>query len=390
MAREFTAGAPDSAPLAAPASSAGPTRCWSRRTMLQLVSGAAMVGAGHLWGTGASAQGAGAQTSPGAASGARPAAGGFGAPPATIINTELKKLSATTYAFLQREAKGQSNYSVSNFGIVVGPNSLLAIDAGGGPQHARNFIAAAKPLGKAFDRVVITHSHPDHIVGLTQFAPGIEIVAQEETRKQMAAMPTMQTPAYWATNPAWGKPGDVNKVIVPTVTFHDRMTVYYGDTQVDFLWPGRAHTAGDVLVKVPKDKTLFMGDIAFFGVTPLNGSGFIEDWIKVCDQTLADDSIDIIVPGHGPVGGKAELKEMRGYLELLWREGRRKFDAGVSAGRAAAEIDLGPYATWTDADRIVSNMARVYSEFRGTLGSPADRESLRQAVIEYNQLKGGR
>jgi cyclase len=339
----------------------------SRRRVLQFASGAAALVAGRTW-----------------------AQGAFGAPPATVINTELKQLSPTTYAFLQREAPGQSNYSVSNFGIVAGPRSLLAIDAGGGPQHARNFIAAAKPLSKPFDRVVITHSHPDHIVGLTQFAPDIEIVAQEETRKQMSGMGAMPTPAYWATNAAWGKPGDVNKVIMPTVTFHDRMSVFYGDTQVEFLWPGRAHTSGDALVKVPKDKILFMGDIAFFGVTPLNGSGFIEDWIKVCTRTIEDDSVETIVPGHGPVGGKAQLKEMRGYLELLWREGRKKFDAGISAGRAAAEIDLGPYASWTDADRIATNMARVYSEFRGTLGSPADRESVRQAVTEYNERKGGR
>jgi cyclase len=313
---------------------------------------------------------------------------GFGAPPATIINSELKKLSATTYAFLQREAPGQSNYSVSNFGIVAGPRSLLAIDAGGAPQHARNFIAAAKPLDKPFDRVVITHSHPDHILGLTQFSSDIEIVAQEETRAQMTRMGTMPTPAYWATNPAWGRPDDVNRLILPTVTFRDRMSVYYGDTQVDFIWPGRAHTTGDVLVKLPQEKILFMGDIAFFGVTPLNGSGFIEDWIRLCDRTIADASVETIVPGHGPVGGKAELKEMRDYLDLLWREGRKKFDAGISAGRAAAEIDLGKYATWTDADRIASNLARLYSELKGTLGSPAERDSVRQAVTEYNELKG--
>lgn len=343
----------------------------SRRSVLQLAAGAASLLASRAW----------AQGTP---------AGAFGAPPATVINTELKQLAPTVYAFLQREAPGQSNYSVSNFGIVVGPRSLLAIDAGGGPQHARNFIAAAKPLGKPFDRVIITHSHPDHIVGLTQFAPDIEIVAQEETRKQMATARAMPTPAYWATNPAWGRPGDVNKVIVPTVTFHDRMSVFYGDTQVDFIWPGPAHTSGDALVRLPKEKILFMGDIAFFGVTPLNGSGFMEEWIKVCDRTLADEGIETIVPGHGPVGGKAQLKEMRGYLELLWREGRKKFDAGISPGRAAAEIDLGPYASWTDPDRIATNLARLYSEFRGTLGSPADRDSVRQAVAEYNQLKSGR
>jgi cyclase len=310
--------------------------------------------------------------------------------PATVINSEFKQIAPEVYAFIQREAKGQSNLSVSNFGVVVGPRSILAIDAGGGPQHARNFLAAVQPLGKPIDRVVITHEHPDHITGLTQFPQGVDIVAQEETRAQMVKMGTPQTPAYWATNAAWARPGDVNRVILPTTTFHDRMSVWYGDTRVDFVWPGRAHTSGDALVYVPSRKILFMGDIAFFDVTPLNGSGFVGDWIKVCDQILADPNVEIIVPGHGPVGGKHELADMKGYLELLYREGRRKFDAGVSPGRAAAEIDLGRYATWTDPDRIANNMARLYSEFRGAIGVDQDRAATQAALAEYNQLKGRR
>lgn len=310
-----------------------------------------------------------------------------GAAPATDIRSELKMLAPNIYAFLQREAPGQSNFSVSNFGIVAGPNSLLAIDAGGGPQHARNFIAAAKPLGKPFDRVIITHEHPDHIVGLTQFPAGIEIIAQEETRAQMVKMGQPPTPAYWATNPAWGNSHDVNRVILPTVTFHDHMSVFYGDTQVDFVWPGRAHTSGDALIRLPKARVVFLGDIGFFGVTPLNGSGYIADWIKVCDSLLQDSDAQTLVPGHGPVGGKSDLKQMRDYLALLLREGRRSYDAGISAGRAAAQLDLGKYATWTDADRVATNMARLYSELKGTIGADMDRDLARQAVVEYNQLK---
>jgi glyoxylase-like metal-dependent hydrolase (beta-lactamase superfamily II) len=131
-----------------------------------------------------------------------------------------------------------------------------------------------------------------------------------------------------------------------------------------------------------------MGDIAFFGVTPLNGSGFIQDWIAVCDRILADESVETIVPGHGPVGGKAELREMRGYLDLVWREGRKSFDAGLSPGSAAARIDLGKYASWTDPDRIAINMARLYSELRGTIGADMDRDAARDAISEYNRLKG--
>ncbi|HTY93567.1 MAG TPA: MBL fold metallo-hydrolase [Steroidobacteraceae bacterium] len=347
------------------------SRC-SRRAVLEGIGALTLAGsAGSSWAAGPPA----AAAMPG------------GAAPATDIRSEFRMLAPNVYAFLQREAPGQSNFSVSNFGIVAGPQSLLAIDAGGGPQHARNFIAAAKVLGKPFDRIIITHEHPDHIVGLTQFPAGIEIVSQEATREQMVKMGQPATPAYWATNPAWGNARDVNRVILPTVTFTDRMSVFYGDTRVDFVWPGRAHTSGDVLIRVPQARVVFLGDIGFFGVTPLNGSGFVADWIKVCDRLLADPDAQTLVPGHGPVGGKAELKDMRDYLALLLREGRRSFDAGVSAGRAAAQLDLGHYATWTDADRVATNMARLYSEFRGTIGPDMDRNLAREAVEEYNRLK---
>lgn len=331
-----------------------------------------------------------ASPSPPAGAAQRTQGGAFGTEPATDIRTELKRISPTVLAFLQREAPGQSNFSVSNFGIVEGPSSLLAIDAGGAPQHARNFLRAAQTLGKPVDRVMITHEHPDHSVGLTQFPPGIEIIAQERTREQMVRMGTPATPAYWKTNPAWGTPEDVNRVVLPTVTFRDRMSLYYGDTRVDFEWPGQAHTVGDAMVYVRSSKVAFMGDLAFFGVTPLSASGFVQDWIKVCDSVLQDPEVETIIPGHGPVGKKDDLVEMRDYLALLVREARRGIAAGRSAGRVAAEMDLGKYATWTDPERVVNNVARLYSELDGTIGTPAEREVSRQAVAEYNQIRSQR
>ncbi len=105
-------------------------------------------------------------------------------------------------------------------------------------------------------------------------------------------------------------------------------------------------------------------------------------------QLINDPGLEVYVPGHGPVGGKQDLQDMRDYLALLLRAGRRAFDAGISAGRAAAELDLGKYATWTDPDRVANNMARLYSELGGTIDTGTDREATRQAVAEYARLKG--
>lgn len=305
---------------------------------------------------------------------------------ATVINTQVVPLAPNVYAYLQREAPGQSNLSVSNCGMIVGPDSTLVIDTTGGPLHARKFLAAIKTLGKPTDRVVITHEHPDHIVGLPQFPAHIDIIAQENTRAQLLKPTAAPQPVYW--NSAWAEPGERLQIVLPTVTFRDRMTLYYGDLQVDLVFPGRAHSEGDAMVVIPRHKIIFLGDIAFFGVTPLNGSGYVADWIKVCDRLLADPDVVTIVPGHGPVGGKAELADMKGYLELMWTEGRKRYDAGMSPGRAAADIKLGRYATWTDVDRIANNMARLYSEFKGNIGPDTDRAAIAQSLVDYNAAKG--
>jgi len=78
---------------------------------------------------------------------------------------------------------------------------------------------------------------------------------------------------------------------------------------------------------------------------------------------------------------------MRGYLELLWTEGRKRYDAGMSPGQAAADIKLGRYSSWTDADRIANNMARLYSEFKGTIRPDTDRAAIAEALAAYNAAK---
>jgi len=78
--------------------------------------------------------------------------------------------------------------------------------------------------------------------------------------------------------------------------------------------------------------------------------------------------VDVIVPGHGPIRGKKELVEMGQYLELFKREARKRFDAGLRPGQAAAQISLGKFDNWIGArGRLVMNTVRLYHEFDGTL-----------------------
>ncbi|HKP78851.1 MAG TPA: MBL fold metallo-hydrolase [Phenylobacterium sp.] len=327
-----------------------------------------------------------AQTAP-------PPPAAFPLPPniATEIRADLQLLAPNVWAFIQREAPGQSNLSVSNCGVVAGPRGLLAIDSTSAPVQAKRFRALAeRATGKTFNRVVITHGHPDHTWGLQFLGQGLEVIAQEECAAMMARSSSARPGLWNPRNPAWSDGSETYELILPDTTYTEKMTLRsYGPKEVQFLWPGRAHTLGDTNVYLPDEKVIFVGDIGFFGVTPLNGSGYVANWIRVCDQ-INNMDVTTIVPGHGPVGGKADLEEMKQYLVLLWRESKKAFDRGVTPGRAAAEIDLGKYASWTDSDRVVPNVTRMYAEHAGTIAASISPTAMMEARTEYQRIKHGR
>ena len=119
-----------------------------------------------------------------------------------------------------------------------------------------------------------------------------------------------------------------------------------------------------------------MGDIAFFDVTPLNGSGFIADWIKVCDDILqGSGGRDHRSRAMARWAARRSLDDMRNYLTLLMSEGRKQYDAGVSAGRrgsgarsrALRDVD-GP------GSRRQQHGAALHG-VRGTIGTNMDRNA---------------
>jgi cyclase len=297
--------------------------------------------------------------------------------------TELRQLAPNVYAYTQATGPGVDNASLSNAGLIVGDDRLMAIDALGPPIHAKAFIAAAKKAtGKSFGRLVNTHHHRDHTNGNCFFLPA-EIVSHEFCRQAVIDQGIPEHP--YDNRPQWQDGMKELKLAPPTMTFTDRMTYYYGGTRVDLIFNGPAHTWGDVMAYLPQRKILFAADIAFFYVTPAGHNGHITRWIQAIDRIM-DMDVDVIVPGHGPLGTKKELAETRAYLELLAREVKKRYSAGMRPGQAAADIDMGRFAKWTNPERNVWNTIRLYAEFNGTLTPEMDVAATNRAMEEYNTL----
>ena len=312
---------------------------------------------------------------------AKAAAGGY--PPIPRWSTELKMLAPGVFAYTQASGPGVDNASLSNAGVIVG-DDLLAIDALGPPVHAKAFIATAqKATGKKFGRLLNTHHHRDHTNGNCFFLPA-EIASHAYTRQ---AVIDQGIPAHpYADRPQWQEGMNELKLTPPSTTFTDRMTYRYRDTVVEAIYNGPAHTWGDVMVYLPQHRILFAADIAFFYVTPSGQNGHITKWMEAIDRIMKMD-VDVIVPGHGPLGTKKELAETRAYFEMLVPQIEKKFHQGMKVGEAAAGLELGRFANWTNPERNVLNTLRLYAEFSGTITPEIDVAGTERAMADYNAIK---
>lgn len=292
----------------------------------------------------------------------------------------LHEVGDRTWAWLQPDG----GWGWSNAGLIVdGDASLLVDTLYDVPLTAAMLDAmrAAVPAASRIDTLVNTHSNGDHCNG-NELVTGAEIVASESSASAMADESPEMMAGWLAAAPDMGEVGEfvtrcfgafdfagVTKTL-PTRTFSRRLDLTVGDTAVELIEVGPAHTAGDVLVHVPERKTVFTGDILFIGGHPIVWEGPVSNWLAACDLIEAWNP-DTVVPGHGPVTDLRGVRAVNDYLEWLTAEARKRYEDGMDAATAAADIvgrELGTsrFSSWGDAERIVINVDTVFRELSGT------------------------
>jgi cyclase len=211
-----------------------------------------------------------------------------------------------------------------------------------------------------------THQHGDHTYGNSVLPRETVIIGQEAMRAGLLADPIIDgCPPVWAPVPDWGA---VTRR-VPSIAVRDSVTVFNGTRRIDLHHPGyAAHTTGDLIAWLPEERVMFSGDLLFHGLTPLVFMGSVTGARRALEW-LASFGPDHTVPGHGPLIDGASLERVLGehdrYYELVERtaaDGRRD---GLSPLDAARACDLGEFAAWSDAERVVLNVHRAYADAEG-------------------------
>ncbi|KAA8968811.1 fumarylacetoacetate hydrolase family protein [Mycobacterium sp.] len=293
------------------------------------------------------------------------------APPKLPYNRGLHEIADRVWAWLLPDG----GYGWSNAGLVAGDGGSLLVDTLFDLALTREMLSA---MSQITDRApitdaLITHANGDHTHGNQLLDHSVRIIAAEGTAEEIAhgmapAMLAMvQTADLGPIATPYLRnrfgPFDFSGITVRNadLTFDRELTIAVGGREVRLMNLGPAHTAADSVVHIPDAGVLFAGDLLFVGCTPIVWAGPISNWIAACDAMLALGA-PIVVPGHGPITDADGIRAVRGYLVHVNEQAEAAYRNGLSFTEAADAIDLGEYATWLDAERIVVNVYQRYRE----------------------------
>ena len=160
------------------------------------------------------------------------------------------------------------------------------------------------------------------------------------------------------------------KARMPTETFREKTTLYLGGKEVQILYLGKGHTAGDSVVYVPQDRIAYLSELYFHEEYPFMADGYGVSWIEVLEKIEALDA-DIFVPAHGTM--PANPRDTR--------DGLRRAKQRLIATRDAVEREIARGAT---EDQAVA--AIQFPEYEGLRGYPAQKDVAVRRM--YQELKG--
>ena len=258
---------------------------------------------------------------------------------------EIRTTHLAEGLYVLQGAGGTMTASVGADGVLLVDTEFAALTdkiraalrgLGGGPGGAR---ASNQPGSGArsdlpIRYVINTHYHYDHTGANAAFArEGATVIAQNNVRARLLTGGTAGNGGSLTREvPA------VEPAALPQVTFDHELTVHVNGDDARAVHYSNAHTDGDTIVYFLRTGTVAMGDIYVrygFPFIDINGGGSVQGMITACEDVLRRLPADArVVPGHGEVGGAADLRE---YLQMLKDTSATVADA-IKAGKTLAQM----------------------------------------------------
>lgn len=269
---------------------------------------------------------------------------------------------------------------IGNSVIIIGEFDVVVVDSGLPPLWAERVIAEIRKLtDKPVRYLINTHNHGDHTFGnqaYTKAFPGIEIVASKQTRETLTGSDiefvanfsktkearVKSVEARMAALKAEAKPGN-EKIIAqmeqywhhdidllvedfkrfvatpPTLVVSEGFRLYRGNRVIEIKHLGFGDTAGDLVVYLPQERIVCIGDMASQPV-PFGFSEQPLEWKKTLEK-VAELDFDVVIPGHGAVQtGKNYVRLLIRLLQSVQDQTKAGIAAGLDREKIRQKMDL--------------------------------------------------
>ena len=233
----------------------------------------------------------------------------------------------------------------SNNVVIINDDDVLLVDDGTAPATARALVEDIKLLtSKPIRTVVNTHFHYDHTDGNSIFGPNVEIIAHEYVRTAIQTLDVLHREPYLTSQLRLSaSERDQLKEVKPTPptrTYTSQLILHKGRREIQLLFLGRGHTAGDTFVYLPQDHIICTGDMDEGARVAYMGDAFPDEWIATLEK-LKHLDFTRVLPGHGvPFNDKSIITAFQSYLTDITAQLTTLRQQGVSADDAAKRVDL--------------------------------------------------
>jgi cyclase len=266
---------------------------------------------------------------------------------------------------------------------VVFKDYVFVVDANF-PKEAGDVIADIKKTTKKPIKYVLdTHHHGDHAYGNCIWAKeGAQIIASKPTTRLLKT----SGPKQWA-EASMGPMGrddlKKNELKQADITFEDSYVLDDGTQRVEIYAYGHAHTSGDAVAYLPKQKVLCTGDACVNGAFNFMGHANSGSWIT-CLEKMQKLDVDVVCPGHGKVANRALLGTQKRYFADMRTQIKKGIDDKKSLDDITAGLAMPWYKEWTgmEARDIKDNVKHVYEELTGKIDH--ERIGLGPAPLDWN------
>jgi len=264
---------------------------------------------------------------------------------------EVKPIEVTPHVYYVQGKPGVASTANeafnSNAGFVITPAGVVVVDALGTPAMGEALVKAIRATTAApIRRVIVTHYHADHFYGLKALKDaGAEVWAHRAGEEYFASGEAQRRLEQRARD-LFPLVDDRMALVQPDLWLDGDVAFDMGGTRFEVIHMGPAHSPEDVIVVVPAEGVIFIGDILFAGRIPFVGEADSKRWLERIDRLLGMKPV-LIVTGHGAVSRdpQKDLALTRDYLTYLREAMGRAVEDLVPFDEAYAKTDWSRFAS---------------------------------------------